>query len=98
MNEKVETFSIAAQRFCEWAESNYPVNSQSLKHALELIAELFLLGLRLADEFKEIDEDSPSVEAAEDKTRAVVIVQVGTLANHLSEHHLATRMERDAPS
>lgn len=71
MNEKIEAFSIAAQQFCEWAESDYPLNSQSLKQALELITELFLLGVRLADEFESVDEDSPSVEAVDDKTRTV---------------------------
>lgn len=66
MSERVEKFSIVARQFCEWAESEYPANSQSLKQALELITELFFRGIRLIDEFEEIDEDSPPIETAND--------------------------------
>ena len=85
MNEKVEKFAIAARQFCEWAESDYPVNSQTLKQALELMTELFLLGLRLADEFEEIDEDSPPVGSADDKTRMVYSQASKLPLTHYSE-------------
>jgi len=85
MSEKIEDFSIVVRRFCEWAESEYPANSQSLKQALELITGLFWRGIQLVDEVKEIEEDSPSVESANGKADRVYSQACDLPLTHYSE-------------
>jgi hypothetical protein len=85
MSERVEEFSIVARRFCKWAEAEYPANSQSLKQALELLTELFLQGIRLADDVKEIEEDSPSVESANGQANKVYSRACNLPLKHYSE-------------
>ena len=52
MCEKTEQFIAAARRYCEWAESNYRPDLKSTMQALELITELYLCGVRLSSEVK----------------------------------------------
>jgi hypothetical protein len=55
MCEKTEQFIAAARRYCEWAESNYRPDLKSTMQALELITELYLCGVRLSSEVKNME-------------------------------------------
>ena len=85
MSERTEQFIVVARRFCEWATSDYPANLQSAKQALELITELYLCGIRLANEVPEVGETTPSVESGE-SMRSTVFTRAGNLPlNYYSE-------------
>lgn len=97
MSKKAEDFTAVARRYCEWAESEYPANLQSAKHTLELITELYLCGVQLADEAKDIGRDRPSITSRA-SMRNLVYARAGNLPlNYYSELFNPTIVPAEEP-
>ncbi|MFN8455443.1 MAG: DUF5063 domain-containing protein [Anaerolineae bacterium] len=75
---KLEKFTGVAREFCQWAESEFSTDVQSMQQALELITRLYLSSVGLIDELRDVDEATPSVESTA-SMRSIIYARASSL-------------------